>query len=352
MRFFQKLNVWLVLSPAVLLAVGFITLFSTSADLINRHLLFIFLGITIYLITAFVDYRLFSYCWKYIYVLILITLFLAFLFGTSAFGSARWLGINSYTFQPSEFSKAALIVSLAAFLTYRNDRLSMLMSLLKALGLVVPLIVLVLIQPDLGTASVLLVVAAAILLYAGISKMHFLIAFLLFGVFSSPVWNLLHDYQKRRILIFLNPVLDKLGSGYNVIQSIIAIGSGELLGRGFGRGTQTHLRFLPVFWTDFIFAAFAEEWGFVGVVGMLLAYLILLVIILHILHKISDPFGVLLCAGIFAVFFFQFLVNVGMNLGLLPVTGIPLSLVSYGGSSMLLSFFLLGLVQSVWTHRQ
>ena len=350
MRFFQKLNVWLMLSPAVLLAVGFMTLFSTAPDLVNRHLLFILSGVVIYLAVSLIDYRMLKYCWKYIYVLVLVMLFLSYFFGIREFGSVRWLGVNSYTFQPSEFSKATLIVGLAAFLTHRNDRVSAI-GLVKALGLVVPLVVLVLIQPDLGTASVLLVVAAAILLYAGISKVYFLIAFLLFGVFSSPVWSLLHDYQKRRILIFLNPVLDKLGSGYNVIQSIIAIGSGELLGRGLGRGTQTHLRFLPVFWTDFIFAAFAEEWGFVGVVGMLLAYLILLVIILHILHKISDPFGVLLCAGIFAVFFLQFLVNVGMNLGLLPVTGIPLALVSYGGSSMLLSFFLLGLVQSAWTHR-
>jgi len=151
---------------------------------------------------------------------------------------------------------------------------------------------------------------------------------------------------------FLNPELDILGSGYNVIQSIIAVGSGGILGRGFGHGTQSHLQFLPVFWTDFIFASFAEEWGYLGVVALLALYSLLLLSVLFVAYKTKNSFGSMVCIGVFSMLFFQFLINVGMNLGLMPVTGIPLPFVSYGGSSMVVSFLLLGLVQSVWIHNK
>ena len=217
---------------------------------------------------------------------------------------------------------------------------------------IVPLFGLVFIQPDLGTSIVIISIVLAILWFGGLKKIYFVVSLLLVGVFSTPLWSLLKDYQRERILVFLNPSLDILGSGYNVIQSSIAIGSGGLFGRGFGRGTQSHLQFLPVFWTDFVFAAFAEEWGFVGVMLLLSLFTILFFIILTISVKTKDSFGSLISIGVFTVFFLQFIVNVGMNLGIMPVTGIPLPLVSYGGSSLLTSAFLLGLVQSVWIHEK
>jgi len=218
--------------------------------------------------------------------------------------------------------------------------------------LFLPMLFLVVVQPDLGTTIILLLIFVGMLFYAGVNKIYFVLAFVVLGLFSSPIWANLHDYQKERIIVFLNPTLDVAGSGYNVIQSTIAIGSGGLLGRGFGHGTQTHLQFLPVYWTDFIFAAFAEEWGLVGVVCILVFYAALLVSVLRISFKVESSFGSLLCAGVFILFFSQFGINVGMNLGILPVTGIPLPLVSYGGSSLVTSLFLLGLVQSVWIHRR
>jgi rod shape determining protein RodA len=208
---------------------------------------------------------------------------------------------------------------------------------------------LVFIQPDLGTSIVLVLVVLGMLLYTNFNKIYFLILLSLFGILSAPVWNLLADYQKERILVFLNPQLDVLGAGYNVIQSLIAIGSGGIFGRGFSQGTQSHLHFLPAYWTDFAFASFAEEWGFIGVVVFFGLYTAFLFIILRVAFIVKDSFGSVLCFGVFLVFLVQFIINVGMNLGLMPVTGIPLPLVSYGGSSLLISCILLGLVQNVWT---
>jgi rod shape determining protein RodA len=186
-----------------------------------------------------------------------------------------------------------------------------------------------------------------VLFFAGLDKWYFIISFLALGIFSSPLWGILKDYQKKRMLVFLNPSLDVLGSGYNVIQAQIAVGSGGLFGKGFGHGTQSQLNFLPAHWTDFAFASFSEEWGFVGVALMVLLFLLLLIVLMLIYKRTQNGGGSLIVGGVFAVFLTQFLINVGMNLGVMPVTGIPLPFISYGGSSILVSLLLLGLVQSV-----
>jgi len=352
MKFPKRVNWFLLILPVLIFSLGFVTLFSTNQDLAKNQLIFFVLACLIYVFVSFVDYRLWGYYWKQLYFVTLIILLVTFFVGHEVFGSSRWLQIGSFTIQPSEFAKIVTLIMVANFVSRgRKDFLDA-KKVLKISMFVLPLILLVLLQPDLGTSIVILLVFLTCMWFIGLKKIYFLIALLLFGVFSSPGWNLLKDYQKERILVFLNPTLDTLGSGYNVIQSTIAVGSGGLFGRGFGRGTQSHLQFLPVFWTDFIFASFSEEWGFIGVLVLLVLYSALFVNLLLVGIRTKDSFGSVVTMGVFVIFFFQFLVNVGMNLGLMPVTGIPLPLVSYGGSSLLTSAFLLGLVQSVWLHER
>jgi rod shape determining protein RodA len=210
--------------------------------------------------------------------------------------------------------------------------------------------VLVFIQPDLGTTLVLFSVLIGILFYSGMNKWYFLLLILVFGLLSNPIWNMLQDYQKQRIMVYINPQLDTQGSGYNVIQSLIAIGSGGLIGQGYSKGTQTHLNFLPAYWTDFVFASYTEEWGLVGVLILFLIYFLLLYLIIYLISKTTDVYGKLIGFGIFTTILVQFIINVGMNLGLLPVTGIPLPLMSSGGSSMIVSLIMFGLLQSIWVR--
>ncbi|MBT6401516.1 rod shape-determining protein RodA [candidate division WWE3 bacterium] len=352
MQFPKRINWFLLVIPILIFALGFVTLFSTQPDLARNQLVFFAISIVVYLGVALVDYRVWGHFWKPMYFVTLGLLVLTFVLGQELFGSTRWLQIGSFNLQPSEFTKIVVIMVVAFLLSKKSDSIENPKYLLNIMLYIVPLFGLVFIQPDLGTSIVIISIVLAILWFGGLKKIYFVVSLLLVGVFSTPLWSLLKDYQRERILVFLNPSLDILGSGYNVIQSSIAIGSGGLFGRGFGRGTQSHLQFLPVFWTDFVFAAFAEEWGFVGVMLLLSLFTILFFIILTISVKTKDSFGSLISIGVFTVFFLQFIVNVGMNLGIMPVTGIPLPLVSYGGSSLLTSAFLLGLVQSVWIHEK
>lgn len=352
MRFPKKTSWPLLIIPILIFTLGYVTLFSTQPDLASNQLIFAVLAIIIYFFVSTFDYRIWGHFWRPIYFITLVLLILTFLLGQEVFGSTRWLQFGPFNFQPSEFTKIVIILVVAKLAIKTKIPLGNFKKLLNMTFYVVPMFLIVLFQPDLGTAIVVLAITLGILWFGGLKKIYFLIATLLFGVFSAPIWTFLKDYQKERILVFVNPTLDILGSGYNVIQSTIAIGSGGLLGRGFGRGTQSHLQFLPVFWTDFIFASFAEEWGFIGVLILVFLFLILFISIIQVAVKTKDSFGSLVSIGVFIVFFLQFFVNVGMNLGIMPVTGIPLPLVSYGGSSLLSSAFLLGLVQSVWIHEK
>ncbi|HSX39960.1 MAG TPA: rod shape-determining protein RodA [Candidatus Saccharimonadales bacterium] len=341
-------NFFLLVIPILIFSLGFVTLLSTSPDRAKNQLVFFVIGVIIYFVVASIDYTVYKYYFKYILGLIVFLLLATFILGGIHLGAVRWLSFGFLNIQPSEFAKVALIIFLASFLSSKGEILDNVKDALYIFAMFFVVFVLVLIQPDLGTAIILFSILVGILFYAGVNKLYFLVAFLFFGIFSTPIWNLLHDYQKRRILVFLNPTLDIKGSGYNVIQSIIAIGSGGIFGKGFGHGTQSHLNFLPAHWTDFIFASFAEEWGFVGIAMMVILFTLLLLILLFIAHKATDAYASLLVIGVFMVFFSQFVINVGMNLGVMPVTGIPLPLVSYGGSSLLSSFILLGIAQSVF----
>ena len=343
-----KYNPLLLILPVLIFSLGFITLLSTSPELAKSQLMYFIIGGFLYYLASIIDYDLYKYYWKYLYFGIITLLVFTFVLGEVRLGSVRWLNLGVFTFQPSEFAKIVLIITISTLLTLDSQIFRKFKEFSKIILYFVPVFMLVIIQPDLGTSIVLLAIFIGILFFAGLSKVYFIVSILVLGIFSSPLWSLLHDYQKKRILVFLNPSLDVQGSGYNVIQSIIAVGSGGLLGKGFGRGTQSHLNFLPAHWTDFIFASFAEEWGFVGVVALIILFILLLFTILYVIYKVKEPYANLLAFGVFMVFLTQFVINVGMNLGIMPVTGIPLPLVSYGGSSMLTGMILLGMVQNIW----
>ena len=275
-------------------------------------------------------------------------------FGVVVNGSRRWLDLGGFNLQPSEFMKLGLIVTLARVLakyppkdgtTYRFSEI-----LLPSAIILVPM-VLIMQQPDLGTAISLATVGVAQILFVGIRPKTVAIIAAAGLLLSYPSWHMLHDYQQRRILVLLDPETDPQGSGYHITQSKIAVGSGSLFGKGFLQGTQTQLEFLPEHSTDFVFSVLAEEWGFIGCLFLIALFLALLASMLRVVGRSRDLFSSLLAFGITVQFFAHVVINIGMVIGLMPVVGIPLPLVSYGGSSMLSLMFGLGLVQGVSMRR-
>jgi len=209
------------------------------------------------------------------------------------------------------------------------------------------LLVLVLIQPDLGTTISIFLIYIGLLLISNFEKKYFLYILIIVGIFSNPLWNSLQDYQQERVLVFLNPQMDPFGSGYNTIQAEIAVGSGGFLGKGYGKGTQTQLNFLPIFWTAFLVATYAEEWGFLGLIFFVLVYLYLIFQVYFVFQSSGTVTNKFVSFGILVYFSGQFLINFGMNIGMLPVTGIPIPFFSYGGTSLLSSMIFLGILNKI-----
>lgn len=266
-------------------------------------------------------------------------------------GAASWLAVGTLRLQPSELAKIVLVLVLAKVLSERRgERLGTRTLLLTMVYVGIP-IALVLAQPDIGTAALLILLWLGMVVVAGMNRQQVLVL-ALFAVIIGSVswWFFLHEYQKDRLRVFLQPGSDPLGAGYTVIQSVTAFGSGGLWGRGLGYGPQSRLKFLPEHHTDFIFARIGEELGLVGVVGVLTLYGIILFRALRAAQRTSDPFGRALGVGAFLTLLVGVMVNAGMNVGLLPVTGVPLPLVSYGGSSLVTMFLLIGLVESILIH--
>jgi len=348
----KKFNLGLVILPILIFALGFTTLYSVSPEHAKNQLLFFIIGIAIYLIFSLINYEFSASLWKYFYFSSLILLALIFILGKTISGSARWFTIFGFSIQPSEFAKFVEVLALGALISNKYENISTIKGLFKLVFLFAPFFILVFVQPDLGTTLILMGTLLGVLFYVGLNKLWFAAGFFIFSLGSSRIWNVLKDYQKKRILVFLNPKLDDLGAGYNVVQSLIAVGSGGLLGKGFGMGSQSHLNFLPAYWTDFILASFLEEWGFVGFLVLILFFVSLFAFILRTAFKAKDFLGVSLSIGVFITLFSQFFVNVGMNLGLMPIAGIPLPLMTYGGSALITNLAMLGLVQSVWINRK
>jgi rod shape determining protein RodA len=283
------------------------------------------------------------------------------LFGKTSGGATRWIDFRIFQIQPSEFYKFVSVIFLAAFFSKRVSRVRALDVLYMFLMLLPPLF-LILIQPDLGTALVIVFSWVAVVIFSKLTvKQYIAIALSVVAILTifalsyykvKPFAPLMKDYQRSRVETFINPSSDPFGDSYNVQQELIATGSGGIFGRGLGPGSQSQLQFLPKPETDFIFSGYSEAFGLIGDLFLLLAFALLILRMIDIANLSKDNFGYLLSIGIAATFFFQIIVNIGMNVGLAPVTGIPLPFLSSGGSSLLSSFFMIGVLQSIFIHRK
>ncbi len=311
------------------------------------------------LVIAMIDIRFWRAMAPFAYLGALGLLVLVEFFGVIGMGAQRWISLGPIQIQPSEVMKVALVMALASYYAWLDPaRASRPLWLVPPLLLILAPVGLVLIQPNLGTSILLVAGGGAVMFLAGVSLWYFAaavasVAGLVTAVLKShgTSWQLLHDYQYRRIFTFLDPESDPLGAGYHISQAKIAMGSGGLTGRGFMQGTQSRLNFLPERHTDFIFTSLAEDFGFVGALALLV--LLALVVVFCMVSAMSnrDRFGALVSGGVATMFFLFFAVNMGMVMGMMPVVGVPLPLVSYGGSSMLVLMAAFGLAQSAHVHR-
>lgn len=346
------LLITLAISAAGILQIYSATLGTVFRDAWLRQTIFVLGGLVLFWICSRIDYHTLLGHSYWMYGLSLLSLIAVFIIGTVAGGARRWIPLGGgFKLQISEFVKIVLVLLVARVLTdMRKDELDW-KELFKVSGLVGLPMILVAKQPDLGTALTYLPVLACGVLLAGLRWKYIIIIGTLFAMLLPVGWFMLHDYQRARLTTFVDPSADPKGSGYQVIQSMIAVGHGGMWGRGVTRGTQTQLQFLPISHTDFIFSSFAEEHGFVGVVVVLGLYFLLLMQIVQNAQTAPDRAGMFICMGIAGMLLFHVLVNVGMVVGRMPVTGIPLPLMSSGGSNTFSVFMLLGLVNNVRLRR-
>ena len=309
-------------------------------------------GVCIMIVVAMVDLRLWMRLAYPLYAFALVMLIAVEIIGFVGMGAQRWLDLGFISIQPSEVMKVTLILALARYFHGLTlDEISHLRNMLVPLLLTVVPVGLVVLQPDLGTAILLLASGAILFFVAGLRWRYFIIAGS--GILAAIpiIWSRLHDYQRNRVLTFLEPERDPLGTGYHIMQSKIALGSGGMFGKGFMEGTQSQLNFLPEKHTDFIFTMLGEELGLVGGLVLLTLYFVVLMFSLNVSLQCRNKFGRLLAMGVSMIFFFYIFINAAMVMGLLPVVGVPLPLVSYGGTSMLSLMFAFGLLMSVHIHR-
>lgn len=304
-------------------------------------------GMGLFILFANIDYRVYGSLWKQLYILSLILLGITLFVGFESRGATRWISVMGFRLQFSEILKPFLLASLAVFLENRPVGRSDLRHFAKALLLALIPTLLIFKQPDLGSAIVYFASFTAMVFASGISLAYVAAIGIVGLVFLPLVWHFLAGYQQNRILSFFNPGLDPLGTSYNAIQATIAVGSGMFFGWGLGRGTQSQLLFLPEHHTDFVFASLAEEMGFFGAIILLVIYFVLIWRALKISSLATDKLAKILAAGIAVMLLSQVFINVGMNLGIMPVTGITLPLVSYGGSSVLATMISLGILQNI-----
>jgi rod shape determining protein RodA len=334
----------MIIPVLLLLSLGIVVIYTSSPTLAIQQLVYSLIGLGLFFTLGSIDYRDLKSLIKPLYIISVVLLVATLLLGFETRGSIRWIPLGLFNFQPSEFSKAVLILTLASFWS-KNE--ASFLNIGKSLLITLPILALIFRQPDLGTTLTVAFIWLMTLIAANISLLKVGLLFAL-GVLGAPLlWLNLQDYQKQRIYTFLAPASDPRGEGFHVIQSTIAVGSGELLGRGLGRGTQSRLQFLPEFRTDFIFAFIAEELGFLGSLIVIVLYLILFYFLINLLSKVEDKFGELIIIGVSSMLFFQIAVNIGMNVGLVPITGITLPFLSYGGSSIITTLAALGFVNSV-----
>lgn len=315
----------------------------------KKQIAFFVLGaILVIIIAVFVDYRALIKYNTVLYALGIILLLVVLFFGKTIRGTTGWFNLGFFSFQPVEFVKIFLLIFLSKFFSDKAKYIGQFKYLiLSGLGVIL-VMTLVVLQPDFGSALILLVVWLVLILLTGIKKTHLLFLGSIFIIFCMILWFFIFaPYQKERIKVFLDPSLDPLGSGYNVTQAMIAIGSGNIFGKGLTFGSQSQLRFLPESQTDFIFAVLAEELGLVGVLLLFALWAIIFWRLVKTAKKVSDNFALYLIISISTLFFTQVIINIGGNLGLLPITGITLPFVSYGGSSLIACMIMTGLIESI-----
>lgn len=341
---------WLLFAQIISIGiVSLLIIFSINRSLATNQFIYWLIGLAILYVASQFNYRGLEGISKKLYVLTLLLLALLFLVADPVRGSTRWIDLGAFRIQPSEIAKVASIITLAAFFKERSPK--QLVNVLASFLLVLPFAALIIIQPDIGNSLAIFAIWLGITIASGLKFKHLFVLAITASIFLFLSYELLAPYQKNRLLTFINPGADPLGTGYNIIQSKIAIGSGQLFGRGFAQGSQSQLNFLPEAESDFIFASITEQLGFAGATVLVLLFVWMIVRITSF-TKDKDRLGQLLLIGIVTFLMAQFTVNVGMNLALLPVTGITFPLVSYGGSSLLTTLFLLGLVFSIKGHNR
>lgn len=359
---FKRLDFNFIFVILALNVIGLINLYSathgpSSRDvepLFVNQIVWLLAGWCIFFIVTLIDYAIVSKLALLVYGVNMLAIVFTTFYGKVALGAQRWIDLGFFRYQPSETMKLALIMLLAKILATRSP-------LGKGMGfreMFVPLIALglpfifIVEQPDLGTAMMIAAIGGTMILFSKVKRSIVIGAAILVIVGIWGAWNYgLRDYQKNRILTFISPTNDPRGSGYNSIQSKIAVGSGKFFGKGFRKGTQSQLEFLPERHTDFIYSVLSEEHGFVGSVTTMGLFCMLFLIIIRIAMNARDKFGALLCMGVFSYLFWHMFVNMGMVIGLLPIVGVPLPLLSYGGSSMLTTMAGMGLISSVAYRR-
>lgn len=359
-RLVEYFDWWMLALTMVAVGIGLVALYSAVnagtdthlSSLFGRQMLWYGAGAVLMVAAFLVNYKTFERWGHLVYIGCILMLVGVMFFGKYVGGSKRWLALGPVSIQPSEMVKLAVIIMLARYYAriVTNDGLR-LREMMTPVAITAIPFVLIVQQPDLGTAMVIALIAASITLYIKIER-RTLIGLFVSGALTIPlVWLFLKGYQKQRILTFLNPDRDPLGAGYHIIQSKIAIGSGMLTGKGFLKGSQNILDFLPEQHTDFIFSVLAEEWGFVGTMFTLAVFLLILVWGLQIAQRSRDPFGTILAVGITAMIAWQVFINIGMVMGVMPVVGVTLPFISYGGSSVITMMAGVGLLLNVSMRR-
>ncbi|PIV47149.1 hypothetical protein COS21_01495 [bacterium (Candidatus Gribaldobacteria) CG02_land_8_20_14_3_00_41_15] len=347
---------WIMFSSVFLLACfGLAEIYSVAlgqetVSLLNfkKQIFFIGAGVLLLFFFSFLDYHFLRNSSNYLYLLGAAALIVVLVFGETVRGTRGWFFFGAWSFQPVEFIKIILIIFLARFFSVLATQLRPWKHLVLSGAGGLTFIILILLQPDFGSALILLLIWLVMVIMAGFNRKHFLIIALILLTVLSGLWVFsFQDYQKQRVLTFLNPSFDPLNQGYNVAQAIIAVGAGGLTGRGIGFGSQSQLKFLPEAQNDFIFAVISEELGFLGVALIILFFAIFFYRSLAALEKINNDFGIFFILGAVGLIFMEMFINIGMNIGVLPVVGISLPFVSYGGSAIFSAFILVGIIESI-----
>lgn len=357
-RYFDPL---LLLAMVLLVAYGLAMIYSATYErtgigidpLVFRAAIYAGIGLAVFATLSAVDYHVLRNLAWIFYLGGIGLLVFVLVEGRILHGAQRWIQAGPWQFQPSEMAKICVIIALSRYFSQYRDRLKSFRVVIGSTLIPIIPLVLVMLQPDFGTATVYVAIWFAVAFAAGVPARYFLLLFGSAVVAAPAAWVMMQDYQRSRIQVFLNPQSDPLNAGYNAIQALISVGAGQFFGRGYLSGSQSQLHFLSVQYADFIFSVLAEELGFVGGTAMLLLFTVLVLRGLRAAHASREMFGRLVCCGIVSIIAYQLFVNVGMNEGLLPITGVPLPMMSYGGSSLVTFMGSLGILESVaMRHRK